>query len=303
MLGPAAHRSNLARREGQPADHGRRGKRRVRGQAVQCTRHLQMRWDLCGCGRRPGTNRVHEDVERPARALGRGVALTCAAEPYSAAVRRRSAEIVHHLSRKPAIHGDLDQSQRTRTLDAFRAGSLKLLVASDVAARGLDVPSVSHVFNYDVPSHSEDYVHRIGRTGRAGRDGKAVMICAPSDEKNFDAIEKLINREIPRIENPVKSRAADPKPEPKAKAKAEPKAEAKVDAPVEDAPAQQAAEEKPARSSRSSSSRRSRGGKSGGNSGNASGGQSSRQRDDAVVGMGDHMPQFIAMSFEERRAS
>ncbi|MAQ86291.1 DEAD/DEAH box helicase [Psychromarinibacter halotolerans] len=201
------------------------------------------------------------------------------------------------------IHGDLDQSQRTRTLDAFRAGSLKLLVASDVAARGLDVPSVSHVFNYDVPSHSEDYVHRIGRTGRAGRDGKAVMICAPSDEKNFDAIEKLINREIPRIENPVKSRAADPKPEPKAKAKAEPKAEAKVDAPVEDAPAQQAAEEKPARSSRSSSSRRSRGGKSGGNSGNASGGQSSRQRDDAVVGMGDHMPQFIAMSFEERRAS
>ena len=201
------------------------------------------------------------------------------------------------------IHGDLDQSQRTRTLDAFRAGSLKLLVASDVAARGLDVPSVSHVFNYDVPSHSEDYVHRIGRTGRAGRDGKAVMICAPSDEKNFDAIEKLINREIPRIENPVKSRAADPKPEPKAKAKAEPKEEAKVDAPVEDAPAQQAAEEKPARSSRSSSSRRSRGGKSGGNSGNASGGQSSRQRDDAVVGMGDHMPQFIAMSFEERRAS
>src|SRR5690606_8660161 len=71
------------------------------------------------------------------------------------------------------IHGDLDQSQRTRTLDGFRAGELRLLVASDVAARGLDVPAVSHVFNFDVPSHPEDYVHRIGRTGRAGRDGKA----------------------------------------------------------------------------------------------------------------------------------
>ncbi|WP_425049919.1 DEAD/DEAH box helicase [Psychromarinibacter sp. S121] len=180
------------------------------------------------------------------------------------------------------IHGDLDQSQRTRTLDAFRNGDLKLLVASDVAARGLDIPSVSHVFNYDVPSHSEDYVHRIGRTGRAGRDGKAVMICAPSDEKNFAAIEKLIDKEIPRIENPVKSRAPEPKAE----------------APVEKAPEVQTAEEKPERSSRSSSSRRSRGGKSGG----GSGGQS-RQRDEAVVGMGDHMPQFIAMSFEERRAS
>lgn len=64
------------------------------------------------------------------------------------------------------IHGDLDQSQRTRTLDGFRAGDLRFLVASDVAARGLDVPAVSHVFNFDVPSHAEDYVHRISRTGR-----------------------------------------------------------------------------------------------------------------------------------------
>ena len=100
------------------------------------------------------------------------------------------------------IHGDLDQSQRTRTLDGFREGNIRILVASDVAARGLDVPSVSHVFNFDVPSHAEDYVHRIGRTGRAGRDGKAMMICAKRDEKNFDAIEKLIQKEIPRIENP-----------------------------------------------------------------------------------------------------
>ncbi|MCR8826481.1 DEAD/DEAH box helicase [Pseudosulfitobacter koreensis] len=101
------------------------------------------------------------------------------------------------------IHGDLDQSQRTRTLDGFRAGDLRFLVASDVAARGLDVPSVSHVFNFDVPSHAEDYVHRIGRTGRAGRDGKAMMICVPRDEKNFEDIERLIQREIPRLENPL----------------------------------------------------------------------------------------------------
>ena len=101
------------------------------------------------------------------------------------------------------IHGDLDQSQRTKTLDQFRNGDLRFLCASDVAARGLDVPSVSHVFNFDVPSHAEDYVHRIGRTGRAGRDGKAMMICTPRDEKNFEDIERLLQKEIPRLTNPL----------------------------------------------------------------------------------------------------
>jgi superfamily II DNA/RNA helicase len=96
------------------------------------------------------------------------------------------------------IHGDLDQSVRTKTLDAFRDGTLHLLVASDVAARGLDIPAVSHVFNFDVPSHPEDYVHRIGRTGRAGRLGKAFTIAVPSDEKYLKAIESLIKSEIPR---------------------------------------------------------------------------------------------------------
>jgi superfamily II DNA/RNA helicase len=96
------------------------------------------------------------------------------------------------------IHGDLDQSVRTKTLDAFRDGTLHLLVASDVAARGLDIPAVSHVFNFDVPSHPEDYVHRIGRTGRAGRLGKALTISVPSDEKYLKAIEHLIKTEIPR---------------------------------------------------------------------------------------------------------
>ncbi|WP_424833466.1 DEAD/DEAH box helicase [Ruegeria sp.] len=167
-----------------------------------------------------------------------------------------------------AIHGDLDQSQRMKTLDGFRDGSLRLLVASDVAARGLDIPSVSHVFNFDVPGHAEDYVHRIGRTGRAGREGKAVTICSGRDEKALDAIEKLIQKDIPRIDNPVKEepKAEKPKPEKKAKPAEGRKSEGKKD-----------------REPKS----RGRG-----------------RRDDggpAVVGMGDHMPSFIALSFEERR--
>ncbi len=96
------------------------------------------------------------------------------------------------------IHGDLEQSQRMKTLDSFRDGSLHLLVASDVAARGLDIPAVSHVFNFDVPSHPEDYVHRIGRTGRAGRLGKAYTIAVPNDDKYLSAIESLVKLPIPR---------------------------------------------------------------------------------------------------------
>ena len=92
------------------------------------------------------------------------------------------------------IHGDLDQATRMRTLDAFRKGDLKLLCASDVAARGLDIPDVSHVFNYDVPHHAEDYVHRIGRTGRAGRSGETFMIVTSADTRNLDKVLKLIGK-------------------------------------------------------------------------------------------------------------
>ncbi len=98
---------------------------------------------------------------------------------------------VHGHNAAP-IHGDLRQSQRMETLEAFKNGDVKLLVASDVAARGLDVPSVSHVLNFDVPTHSEDYVHRIGRTGRAGRKGQAVMFVTPRDKKYLDAILEMI---------------------------------------------------------------------------------------------------------------
>ena len=94
-----------------------------------------------------------------------------------------------------AIHGDLDQAHRMKTLADFRAGNLKILVASDVAARGLDIPDVSHVFNYDVSHHADDYVHRIGRTGRAGRLGQAFMIVTPSDDKSLDKVLKLIKKD------------------------------------------------------------------------------------------------------------
>jgi superfamily II DNA/RNA helicase len=99
-----------------------------------------------------------------------------------------------------ALHGDLDQHQRTATLDAFRNGQIAFLAASDVAARGLDIPDVSHIFNYDVPIHPEDYVHRIGRTGRAGREGFAAMLVTPKDIKALKAIEKLLRQEIPWID-------------------------------------------------------------------------------------------------------
>ncbi|MGN6584486.1 MAG: helicase-related protein, partial [Rhizobiaceae bacterium] len=95
-----------------------------------------------------------------------------------------------------ALHGDMDQPARMAALDSFRTGGVALLIASDVAARGLDIPDVSHVFNFDVPTHAEDYVHRIGRTGRAGRAGKAFTIVTRSDGKYLDAIEKLIGQDI-----------------------------------------------------------------------------------------------------------
>ena len=95
-----------------------------------------------------------------------------------------------------ALHGDMDQYARMAALESFRTGENPILVASDVAARGLDIPAVSHVFNFDVPTHAEDYVHRIGRTGRAGREGAAFTIVTRHDEKQLSAIEKLIGKTI-----------------------------------------------------------------------------------------------------------
>ena len=217
------------------------------------------------------------------------------------------------------IHGDLDQSQRMRTLDGFRDGKVRFLVASDVAARGLDIPAVSHVFNFDVPSHAEDYVHRIGRTGRAGRSGKAFTICVPKDEKNLDAIEKLVQKTIPRAETPVidarparpegsdeapreprrerrergdrpERRRSDRRPEAAAESTAAPPV-AEVEA-IEATPAPAPARDRDRDRDRPRRERdrdRERGPRQ-------------DRPEDRIVGMGDDVPSFIAMSFEQRRA-
>src|SRR6185437_13395293 len=121
--------------------------------------------------------------------------------------RKREVAVLHKSLQKHgfsagALHGDMDQPARMAALDQFRKGELPLLVASDVAARGLDIPEVSHVFNFDVPHHPDDYVHRIGRTGRAGRSGSAITIVAPIDQKSVTAIEKLIGQTIPWAGDP-----------------------------------------------------------------------------------------------------
>lgn len=104
--------------------------------------------------------------------------------------------LVKHEFNVGALHGDMDQRSRMTTLSNFKDNRLQLLVASDVAARGLDIPDVSHVFNFDVPIHAEDYVHRIGRTGRAGRSGKAFTIVTKADMKYVKAIETMIGENI-----------------------------------------------------------------------------------------------------------
>jgi len=118
--------------------------------------------------------------------------------------RKRDVDILHKSLKKHgfsagALHGDLAQPVRFATLEKFKAGELQLLVCSDVAARGLDIGGLSHVFNFDMPIHAEDYVHRIGRTGRAGRTGNALGIASPHDRLFVEAIEKLTGHVIPRI--------------------------------------------------------------------------------------------------------
>ncbi len=180
--------------------------------------------------------------------------------------------MVKHGYKAVCLHGDMDQSARMAALAAFRGDEATYLVASDVAARGLDIPSVSHVFNYDVPSHAEDYVHRIGRTGRAGREGHAFSLVTPADNRYLGAIEKLIGNKIPYIgktadKEPVAKKATAQKSTTKSSAgKAvktpadrAPKAEKKADAPQKNT--------------------RSRG-----------------KATEPVTGLGDHVPAFLLRS-------
>lgn len=210
-----------------------------------------------------------------------------------------------------AIHGDLDQSHRMKTLEGFRNGEVRFLCASDVAARGLDIPAVSHVFNFDVPSHAEDYVHRIGRTGRAGRKGTAMMICSSRDEKYFDAVEKLVQIEIPRIENPVPVEASETREEgdenkPRSRSRRGKRGEEKrSDAPkaanTNEAQEVEAKEERQPRHEHKRDERREdrHDRNERGNRGN----NRRNNREDSFIGMGDDVPEFIRLSFAERQAS
>ncbi|RQP06927.1 MAG: ATP-dependent helicase [Paracoccus sp. BP8] len=212
------------------------------------------------------------------------------------------------------IHGDLDQRHRMATLDGFREGTLRFLIASDVAARGLDIPAVSHVINFDLPSHAEDYVHRIGRTGRAGRQGTAISIATPADEKYLGAIEALVKQSLPRAALPegfALSSAAQDAPRPAREGgrrergrdrdrrgrrddseqrghAPEPRAEAK---PVEAAERRQ---ERPAREERREDRRERHGERSHDRHDRR---EERRGERHPVMGMGDHVPEFLTRTF------
>ena len=189
------------------------------------------------------------------------------------------------------IHGDLDQSTRMRILNDFREGKLKFLVASDVAARGLDIPAVSHVFNFDVPIHAEDYVHRIGRTGRAGLLGKAITLCLPVNKKHLDAIEELVKTKIDRMENPLAKTAPN-----------------KIEDTSETAAAEKPKRERAPRKEREEPPKREDNRREGGrrnerrtdNRGDKRQNNRNDNRHDnrrGPIGMGDHMPAFLTREF------
>ena len=131
-------------------------------------------------------------------------------------VRELNKSLQRHGYKSGEIHGDIDQSARIAELERFRAGTVNILVASDVAARGLDIKGVSHVFNFDAPWHPDDYVHRIGRTGRAGAKGVAYTFVTSDDAEAIDNIQKLIKQKIETIDAPAAAAPA-------AKAKEEPR--------------------------------------------------------------------------------
>ena len=203
--------------------------------------------------------------------------------------RKRDVDIVarslqrHGFSAAP-IHGDLDQSQRMKTLGQFKSGELRLLVASDVAARGLDIPAVSHVFNFDIPRNADDYVHRIGRTGRAGMKGEAITLVSPEDKKSLAAVVKLIGSEPAILELSGSDAAVESEPRAEESAPAEAKKPArrrsrkKAEAPESEAEAApQKAEAKPAKAERSKAESR----------------PEPRREDRRAPGFGEHVPDFL----------
>ncbi|MGF1463342.1 MAG: DEAD/DEAH box helicase [Maricaulaceae bacterium] len=197
--------------------------------------------------------------------------------------RKRDVDIVARSLAKhgysvAAIHGDLAQATRMQVLGQFKANELQLLVASDVAARGLDIPAVSHVFNFDVPRHPEDYVHRIGRTGRAGRSGEAYLITCPEDKKSFAKLTELIKKELPVADIPDLDAAFEtPVKSTRARVDTAPRPEEAAD------PSERRA---PGRRSRSGAQPAVR-------SAQKPPPPRPQRRDAPVIGLGDHVPDFL----------
>ncbi len=212
--------------------------------------------------------------------------------------RKKDVDVLDRSLRKhgfsaAALHGDMSQPARTETLEAFKAGKVTLLVATDVAGRGLDIQGLSHVFNFDVPIHAEDYVHRIGRTGRAGRPGRAFMLATPADGKYLSAINKLIGREIPTVTvDAVAAAEVDDAPKArkrtrstkanKAETAEKPTTAAKTSRRRSSSKAKASETKAPAKPSRSRNAK-----------------SEPANSDGPVVGMGDHVPAFMLKPFSE----
>jgi superfamily II DNA/RNA helicase len=232
--------------------------------------------------------------------------------------RKRDVAVLHRSLQKHgfaavALHGDMDQHARMAALDSFRTGEMPILVASDVAARGLDIPAVSHVFNYDIPHHAEDYVHRIGRTGRAGRSGQSFTLVSPGEEKSLAAIEKLIGQPVewqgptlaerPPSEGSSRRRGGRGEERSrgrKVKVRSSDRGRGRVEEPREEAPVARAAqpprEEQQSRRPRQERNERSP------DRGYQGRSRRDEDTDEPVIGLGDHVPAFLMRPVTAKKA-
>ncbi len=203
--------------------------------------------------------------------------------------RKRDVDIVHrslnrHGLEAARLHGDMAQSVRMETLASFKNGDVKYMVCSDVAARGLDIPEMSHVFNFDVPTHAEDYVHRIGRTGRAGREGRAFTIATSEDRKYLRAIEETIGKPIPPMDDDTPQKPAVDEEETSketSEARADDRAETRPERKPEREPKQRRKRAEKPRQSKDADRRPKRE-------------ENDKSKNDGPVkGLGDHVPAFL----------
>ena len=228
--------------------------------------------------------------------------------------RKRDVDILFRSLRKhgfnaAALHGDMDQAIRTEKLAAFKNNEITILVASDVAARGLDIEDLSHVFNFDVPHHAEDYIHRIGRTGRAGKSGRSFTLASPEDAAYVAAITGLIGKDIPAYdvegidspafgERPPRRRSRRRKPESRNAGENGHKADAKANKPARNGHRTGAKVKKTADEGRAASKKHTERGEPQKKRHDRPANQKSGARSDdkagkTVVGMGDHTPAFL----------